>query len=117
MKKRTLIFVLLAVILVSIPAGSANARSVRCVPSLSFEGTTAVCSIFVKANSASDKIELEMKLWEGTKCIKTWNGEGTSSMTFEKSKTVTKGKTYKLTVDVTINGTEIPTASASGTCK
>lgn len=117
MKKRFLIFVFVSVILFVMPVQIASARALKPMLNLSFEETTATCLVKVSGNTSSDIIKLEVKLWRGTQCIKTWSSNGKGSLLLEKSTTVTKGKTYKLTADVTINGVQSPTVSVSATCR
>lgn len=62
----------------------------------------------------TDKIEVIVKLWQGSSCIATWNTSGTGYINFSRSKTVIKGGEYTLKADVTINGIKQPTASISG---
>lgn len=117
MRRRALIFGLLFVMVLSISVRAATTRSFMPEPDLLFNGTTAICSILVRASNASDKIEVEMKLWEGNKCIKTWSDNDTGKLSFEESITVRKGNFYTLTADVSINGIKFSTKSASGTCE
>lgn len=48
--------------------------------------------------------------------MKTWTASGTQVVTLSKPATVEKGKTYKLTADVTINGVKQATKSTTATC-
>lgn len=84
-------------------------------PTLTFDGTTATCQVSVRGES-KDSIAVTAKLWQGNSCLKTWTASGTGKVTLSKTATVQKGKTYKLTADVTINGVKQPTKSVTGTC-
>ncbi|MGM9889866.1 MAG: hypothetical protein ACI317_03450 [Floccifex porci] len=117
MKKRLLVFTIVAVLLFAIPTEAATTRALKVSPSLSFSGTTATCSVLVMADRPSDQIELTMKLWDGSKCIKTWSTTGNGNLLLEKNAAVVMGKTYKLTADISINGTGKPTVSITGTCQ
>lgn len=86
-------------------------------PSLSFNGTTAQCSVSVTADKMSDSIEIVVKLWRNNICIKTWENSGIGYLIFNKSTIVTKGYTYILTADVTLDGVTQPTVSVSKFCK
>ena len=73
----------------------AATRAAAVVPRISFNGTTASCTVFVAADRPTDDIEAVIKLWQGSKCIET----------------------YQLTVDVTLEGKVQPRFSVEGTCK
>lgn len=95
---------------------AAETRAYRNFPSLSFSGTTANCSATVYGNDNSDTITVTMKLWDSGTCLKTWRDTGEGSVKLSETYGVSKGKTYKLTVDATINGLVQPTASVTKTC-
>ena len=86
-------------------------------PKLSFSGTTATCSVIIRSGASStDKISVTAKLWNGRTCLKTWTASGTGRVSLSKTATVSKGKTYKLTVDYTVNGVKQPQKSVTRTC-
>lgn len=113
MKKRFLCLVAVLAILLSlaIPGKAISVCSESVHPILSINGKTASCQIAVITGSKSAKIEITMKLYQGSTKIATWTASGTGSLSMKKTKKVTAGKTYKLTVDVTIDGKKLPTAS------
>lgn len=114
--KRTVFAVLLLLALVFPVSAQAAQRYRRVSPNITFSSTTATCSVSVRGNSAKDSISLTAKLYQGNECIATWTDSGTGNLNFSKTKSVQSGKTYKLTADVTINGTALGTTSATGTC-
>lgn len=116
MKKRILSFVLFFAMLFSTPAFAASPRIITIRPSISFNGTTANCRVAVSGNHGTDQIEAVIILWDGNDVVENWYPTGTGSLLFSDTTTVTKGKTYELTVDVTINGREYDTVSIDGTC-
>ena len=83
---------------------------------ISFSGTTATCETVVKGSAPADRISVTMKLWKGGTCLKTWVNSGTYRVKLNETATVSKGKTYKLTVDYTINGVHNPQKSITKTC-
>lgn len=107
---------MLALLLIS-PVCAAERSASRVYPSLTFSGTTANCSVTVIADSAEETISITVKLWDGSTCIKTWNDTGTGTLVFKGTATVEKGKTYDMTVDVTIDEEEYATQTVSGVCK
>ena len=117
MKKSISAILLLIALLIPVSAQAASPRTSRVYPSLSFDSTTATCSVYISGNKTTDSIALTAKLWQGSKCITTWHASGTGDLNFSKTKTVSSGSSYKLTADVTINGNALDTASASGTCE
>lgn len=117
MKKQLLALTLVFVMLLGVAtqaAGPMRAPSVK--PELSFDGTTAVCSALVRGNTPKDKVVATAKLWHGSICLGTWTKSGTSYVLVKGSAPVSKGKTYKLTVDYTINGVKQPQKSITRTC-
>ena len=84
---------------------------------ISFDGTTANCRVSVSADRSTDQISAVIQLWNGSTRIARWTDSGTGYLLFSNSATVSKGKTYELTVDVKINGVSKPQVSIEGTCK
>ena len=50
----------------------AATRAAAVVPRISFNGTTASCTVFVAADRPTDDIEAVIKLWQGSKCTQRW---------------------------------------------
>ena len=94
----------------------AATRAAAVVPRISFNGTTASCTVFVAADRPTDDIEAVIKLWQGSKCIETWEASSVGDLAFSGTATVSRGKTYQLTVDVTLEGKAQPRFSVKGTC-
>lgn len=117
MKKQVLALSLVLMMLLGTVAQAAGPmKAPRAVPNLNFSGTTASCSATVSGNKATDTVNMTVKLWNGNTCLKTWTASGTRSVTLKKTATVSKGKTYKLTVDFTINGVKQNPQSTTKTC-
>lgn len=114
--KKTLFAAFFLLMLVFPFSAQATQRSAMVKPNITFSGTTATCSVSVIGNSAKDSISLTVKLYSGNACIATWTDSGSGNLNFSRTKTVQKGSTYKLTADVSINGTALSTASTTGTC-
>ena len=97
----------------------------RCNPSLSFTGTTANCTLYIKAYDDSAKITATLTLirenTDGTeKVVKTWPDlSDTGSLTFSGTKSVSSGQTYRLEVSSTVKtskGVEYPYEYVRATC-
>ena len=117
MKKR--IFPILFAFLMLFPstAYAASFRVAPVVPSISFNGTTASCTVFVYAEQMTDDIDAVIKLWQGSRCIKTWEESSVGDLAFSGTATVSRGQTYQLTVDVTLAGETLPRFSIEKTYK
>ena len=114
MKKRVLALVLVVAILLASTALAAT-YAVRPSVSLDFDGTTANCSCTVRGESG-DKIEVMMTLWQGSVLVYSWSDSGTTRVSMDKTKTVTKGKSYTLKVNASVNGEILDEVSVKGTC-
>lgn len=119
LKKKVIPFLFFLALLFSqtVHAQAASLRTATIWPSMDFNGTTAQCSVSVTADHFTDDIEIVVKLWRNGQCIKTWDDSGTGYLIFDRTTTVTRGYTYTMTVDATLDGVVQPTVSVSGTCK
>lgn len=115
MKKRAPILILALLLVLTIPAYAATTRNIINVPGLSYNGTVANCSAII-IGGAKSSIEAEISLWDGSRCVAAWSEEATYKLEFKDTATVTRGRTYTLKVDATIDGTSQPTASVSAKC-
>lgn len=114
--KRTVAIFLVAVVLLSVSVFALETRATPVDVILSFDGTTANCEVSAYASNMNQQISATIKLYRGTTCLHTWNVSDYGILDFAETWTVSKGYTYKLTADVTINGTTYPTVSTTGTC-
>lgn len=119
MKRRVVILLIAMMIIASMPvyAFANTSRILVIVPSLSFEGTTANCSLTVTGNNSTDRIEAVIKLWYGDTCLETWSKSGTGYLFFNDTHSVVWNREYTLTADVEINDVPKPTASISKKCE
>ncbi|MBR3771467.1 MAG: hypothetical protein IKL07_04300 [Clostridium sp.] len=121
MRKIALIIALIMILSVPTTAYATMSEEIspfvlRIYPHISFNGKTATCTANVYVDNPNDRVSITMKLWQGNSCIATWSTSGTGNMQFSRSKAVTVGLEYRLTVDVTINGITKPTVSVNGIC-
>ena len=116
MMRKTALLLALLLFVLPVTANAVTPRIVNIVPSINFVGNTANCSVYVTGNSTKDNITAVVKLWDGGNCIALWTGAGSGYLNMTKSKEVTKGVEYIMTVSVTINGVTRPTVSTYGTC-
>lgn len=102
--KRLLSMLILTAIILAIPAYATTARTIDVYPDLEFNGTKATCTVSIVGERTTDKISATMALWQGSKLIDNWSASGSGILKIDEIATVAKNKTYKLTVDYTING-------------
>ena len=109
---------LLAIILIlSMPLSAAAApRSLEVEYTLDFSGTTAICEATVTGERPSDYVEVLLKLMHGPYCVGTWYDSSNYYVDLQGTTTVIKGDTYKLVVEVTINGVKQEPVSVSEVC-
>jgi hypothetical protein len=106
---------MIVMLMLTLPVQAAY-RQIGVSPSLSFHDTTATCSVFIRANKANDDISADISLWQGNSCIESWEASGSGTLNFESTATVSKGKSYTLKIDFSINGKIQPSVSHSNTC-
>ena len=115
MRKTALLLAIIMVI--SMPLSvSAEPRALGISPLLDFEGTTAICEATVIGNNTSEYIEVTMKLKWGIFTVESWSSSGYGYVYMLEEHSVNNGWTYKLVVEVTVNGVENTPVSVSGTC-
>ena len=102
---RKLAILLTIIFVISMPLTvSAATWSLRVNPQLNISGTTATCKATVIGNNTSEHIEVTMKLMYGSSLIASWSDDGYGYVYMNKTATVTAGRTYKLVVEVNVNG-------------
>lgn len=116
MKKRMRAILLATVILSSlvISAAAAQARTIDAVPVLTFDGTTANCSVSITALGKS--ITATLELWRSDTLMDSWSDSATSRLIIDEDCKVTPGQTYTLKVNGTIGGVPFTGTPITGTC-
>ena len=116
MKKRVVSILLAAAILSTLvlTVAAAESRSTKYAPILSFDGTTANCSVSITA--IGKPITATLELWHGSTRVAQWSDSATSRLIIDEDCTVTKGQTYTLKVSGTINGVSFTGTPVTGTC-
>ena len=85
---------------------------------LSFNVTTATCSVYVRPEKASDTVEVSVQLLCGNTIVAEWDGmTGTGVFSFEETASVKKRKTYTMKTTCSINGKTYPIADVTKKCK
>ena len=114
MKKRFVPLVLVFILILSLSANAAEPRANLVIPNLSFEDTTANCSVTITA--PGKEIKATMSLWYGNRLVDSWSGTAISALFLSGSAQVVDGRTYTLTVTGTIGGVAFEAESVSATC-
>ena len=114
--KRVVSILLVAVMLLSVSAFALEERVQTMMIDLSFNGTTATCEVSAYASNMNQEVSAVIKLYHGKTCLHTWNVSDYGYIEFSDTWRVNSGYTYKLTADVTINGTTYATIEDSGQC-
>jgi hypothetical protein len=118
LKTKVLVFALLLVFLLSGSAYAQETRINNAYAGITFSGTVATCFVDIDRDNSYDKISATIKLNCGSQNIKTWNEySDTGRLKFSDDVDVTKGNTYELVVEYTVNGKAQKSFSGSGTCK
>lgn len=116
MKRR--IFSLAAVLLLvlSVSVQAIESRAVHSNFGLSFTGTTANCFGTCRSGNSSDRLAMTLILeYQGVE-VESWSASGYGQVTISETHPVTKGKTYTLVMEYSINGEPQPAFSTHGTC-
>lgn len=118
MRKRivSLAAVMALLVVMSASAVAVEPRLTVSTPSLTFSGTTANCSVIVRASSG-DEIDATLSLYRGSVLVDSWPGEGTTAVYISGSCSgLTKGVTYTLKVSGTVDGVSFSGTPVSATC-
>lgn len=113
--KRFLSLLILAAMILAIPAYTASARTIDVYPDLEFNGTEATCTVSIFGERTTDKISATMTLWQGNTLIDDWSASGYGILKIDETTAVSRNKTYTLTVEYAINGVAQPPVSISQT--
>ena len=116
MAKRIASVALALLMILSISATAVSTRTADVQPTLTFQGTTAKCSLTVYGDNGNDRISATIELRQGNTVVDSWSTSGSGWINWSGSASVTRGRTYTLVINVTINGTEYSPISISRTC-
>lgn len=116
MKRRIFPLAVLLLLLLSVSAQAAGLRAIRSSPSLTFRGTTAICSVDCKSGNSKDDLSVTLTLWQGSTWVDSWTSSGTGRVLISEQCTAKSGKDYKLVLSYTVNGQAQSSVSVTGTC-
>lgn len=112
----TLTALILLVMVAGITVQAAEPRAGTSTLSLSFNGSTAVCTAYCKGGSTSDSMEATVTLYQGTTYVDSWSNSGKYAVSISEECRVTRGKSYTLKLNYSVNGVEQPEKTVSKTC-
>lgn len=113
MRKTAILLALVLLVSAPLSVQAATPRTISVTPNISYSGNTATCTTRIFGNSSSDYLEATIKFWRGNSCIETWEETGYGYISFTGTAPATRGNTYKLTVDFSVNGVEQDSISFS----
>lgn len=119
MRKCSFILVVLLVLSLCIPAYAAEtveSRAYIANPTLSFDGTTAICFVNCRGEKTTDRISATLTLYHNGTYVDSWSGSGVFRVPVSGECEVESGETYELVLTWTVNGTSKPSESVTGTC-
>lgn len=106
LKRRLFCLMLVVSMVLAIPAYAREDRAISAISDIQFNDTKADCMTRIAGQRTSDKISATMSLWNGSKLVDEWSASGYFVIEVHGTATVAKNRTYKLTVEYTINGEE-----------
>lgn len=116
MRKRVFPLVSLLLLTLSLTAHAAEPYALTANPDLSFEGTTAVCSVSCRGEKTTDKIVATLTLYQGNTVVDTWSDSGTFRVALSGECNVKSGVAYKLVLSWSVNGEAQTDLTVTGTC-
>ena len=118
MRKRVTVLTIIMALLLTVTAIAVTPRGVIVTPTLSYDGTTALCEVVAVGNTENEIIYAGIKLMHGNEVVESWYPSATGILDFYETAEVTYGETYTLTVRVyTTTATNLPEVSVSGKCE
>ena len=113
MKRKGYIAMLIIIILLG--SFSYRVEAASFAPDLSFNGTTASCSVTIR--QIGKQIIATMELWHGSTRIDTWSDTATSVLTMNETHSgCVSGWTYTLKINGTIGGVAFSEITVTATC-
>ena len=116
MWKKVVALTVALTLVLAVAASAVTPRGVTALPTLSFDGTTAQCSVIVVGNTENEALFATVKLMHGEEMLRTWYPFARGIMDFEESVEVTRGQEYTLMVRVDADTCSLPWVSVSGRC-
>jgi spore coat protein U-like protein len=116
MRRRICALIILVVLALSISVQAVAPRIVSARPGLSFNGTTAFCSVICRGDSDNDTIDVTLTLYQGSTYVDSWSDSGKGRVALSGTCEAVSGKNYKLVVDYSVNGESKPSVYTTRQC-
>lgn len=119
MRKCSFLLVVVLLVTLCIPAYAAESAEPRAYvanPSLSFEGTTAICYVNCRGDKTTDRISATLTLYHNGTYVDSWSGSGTFRVPVSGECEVESGETYELELTWSVNGVSQLSRSVTNTC-
>ena len=116
MRKRVLSLAVLVSLILAVNAQAVDYRAASGRPSLSFNGPTAFCFAHCKGENPSDELEAELTLYQGDTYVDSWSNSGVGPILVSGNCTVKSGRSYRLVLTWSINGSAKSPVTVAGTC-
>lgn len=94
MKMRIFSLTALVLLMLSITAQAIEPRATGGNPVLTFDGTTAQCSVTCTGNKSSDQVKAILTLYQGDSYVDSWDDIGKFRVSVYGECDVKKGETY-----------------------
>lgn len=115
MRRRICALIILVVLALSISVQAIEPRTSAQL-SLSFDGTTALCSVICRGSSSDDAIDATLTLYQGSTYVDSWSDSGKGRVVISGTCKAVSGKNYKLVVDYSVNGESQPSVYSTRQC-
>ena len=114
--KRYLSLAIVGVFILCASVCAAEPRLSGGYPTLTFNGTTAECSVTCSGEARDDVVEVTLTLYQGDTVVDSWSSSGLYRVLVEGECTVSRGKTYSLEMTWALNGQIQESATITRTC-
>lgn len=113
MKKIAFVLAIVMVLSMPLSAKAAEPRMTTVYPTISVNATLATFGVQAIGDNMSEYLKATIRLYRENTLIGSWYVDGYGYIDFSETKSVRSGYTYKLTVDLTVDGVAVPQVTAS----
>ena len=116
MFKRLVSIAVLCVMLVTLTVHAMEPRADGGNVSLTFNGTTAICTATCTGRRADDEVDVTLTLYQGSTVVDSWSKSGTYRVQMNEDCNVSRGRAYTLELVWTLNGQGQTSETVTKTC-
>ena len=117
MKRVVAAVLCILVLTIGIVAQAVEPRAAGYSLTLTFDETTAVCEASCRGDKSTDYIKATLTLYQGSTYVTSWSSEGIYRAIVTGQRSVTRGKSYTLKLNYSINGVTQPEQSVTKRCR